>query len=77
MQPANKFVATFQPIFLFLLFWGVADPTSIVRAQSTGTFSATGNMTTMRAAHTATVLFNGKVLIAGGYQQVLPGQLYS
>lgn len=42
-------------------------------AQSPGTFTPTGSMTTPRVNHTATVLFSGKVLIAGGDQSNLPG----
>jgi len=37
----------------------------------TGTFQLTDAMNTARALHTATALANGKVLIAGGYDQTL------
>jgi large repetitive protein len=36
-------------------------------AQSGGTFTPTGSITIARSGHTATVLPNGKILIAGGY----------
>src|SRR5439155_16399964 len=40
---------------------------------ATGTFVATGNMTSPRAYHTATVLPNGRVLIAAGVGDGGPG----
>jgi len=47
---------------------------------SAGNFTAVGDMTTSRADHTATLLLNGKVLIAGGegdgFQDLASAELY-
>src|SRR5215472_16979364 len=60
---------------LALLLLEVAGHVSIALAQSPNTFTTTGNMSTPRSGHTATLLTSGKVLItvgAGPYSSTLP-----
>ena len=51
---------------VFLLLVLAAGQTPKAAAQSPGTFTATGSMTTPRISHTATLLADGRVLITGG-----------
>lgn len=60
-------------LVLPLLLLGVAGDGPLAMAQSPGTFTTTGNMIVARAEHTATLLLDGKVLIAGGAQEVVSG----
>lgn len=61
---------------LFLLLVLAADQTSGAAAQSPGPFTVTADMTTPRVHHTATLLADGKVLIAGGYTFIGPAAIF-
>ncbi len=50
-----------------LLLLGASGHGSLVVAQPTGTFTVTGDMLTPRIEHAATLLLDGRVLIAGGF----------
>jgi hypothetical protein len=73
--PRERHTATLLPGGKVLIAGGRFAPDSklpLVQAElydpATGTFTATGDMTTARSWHTATLLNSGKVLIAGGHQ---------
>src|SRR5262249_17347801 len=68
MRPTReKNRPSIEDVFPFLVvLCGAAAHIPIVTAQTAGTFIPTGNMTTPRSGHTATLLTSGKVLIAGG-----------
>src|SRR5688572_15773496 len=69
---SKRIKPSIQPSLFLPLLLGLSGHILPATAQSLGTFTATGSMTGPRANHSATLLTNGKVLIAGGVSYVFP-----
>ena len=52
-------------LHFFAVGWVTSTPLPLV-AQTSGTWTPTGSLTTPRGGHTATLLANGRVLVTGG-----------
>ena len=68
---ANGKVLVAGGLYRALATFSVTDSAELYDP-ATGTWSSTGNLNTCRVGHTATLLANGKVLVAGGRDRIAP-----
>ncbi len=66
MLPAKRITSPLRCRCVFPLLCFAVGSAALAIAQSPSTFTATGHMATPRFLHTATLLLDGRVLIAGG-----------
>jgi hypothetical protein len=66
MNFTDKRIEARKLLLRFLIFTAASN-SAISFAQSTGSFRVTANLSRPRQAHTATLLTNGEVLVAGGF----------
>ena len=62
----TEYVLRIAPLAVMALTFGWATPALTASAATSGTWSVTGSMTTVRDGDTATLLANGEALAAGG-----------
>src|SRR6202035_2907920 len=62
----GRFGAIRALVLVGLLVVGLVASTSVPALGGSNTWTPTGSMTTARSGHTATLLANGEVLVAGG-----------
>ena len=72
----HRVTALLAASLLALVDSGIVGITASATAQSPGSFARTSDMTTARSQHSATLLFGGHVLLAGGSGGLATTEIY-